>query len=379
MTIPSSPKITRRNFIKLLLAAGGGLLTAELLNVINSRRPSNISTTHPEYNDQIKNIIFFIQENHTFDSLFANFPGANGKSAGLSCTDSLRRDPPHKHRDAFQPDGATTDEARCSYTESDAPNYWKIARAFTLCDNFFSDVRGPSHPNYLMMIAGQSPIVDAPSPSDVCPDFCLDIDALPNRLDSHSLSWRDYGGIFTSTKNLVGRPEIMDFHDEQFFIDAEAGTLPNVAWLNSGFLHESYSKSGHPPSSLCVGENYAVKVLNAVMSSPQWPSTALFLVWDDWGGFYDHVDPPVVEKWKDGTPFRYGHRVPCIVVSPYARTGYVSHTMHSFVSLLRFAETIFDLEPLTERDANASDLLDCFDFTQPALSTTHLEVRECSS
>ena len=369
----TSPKITRRNFIKLLLTAGAGLLTVELLDALNS----TFQLSHTTAATPIKNIIIFIQENHTFDSLFANFPGANGKSAGLVCPDSLLRDPPHKHSDAFQPDGATTHEAECSYGEFDEPNYWKVARAFTLCDNFFSDVRGPSHPNYLMMIAGQSSIVDLPTSSDVCPDFCLDIEVLPNRLDAYGLSWRDYGGIFTSIKSLVGRPEIMDFRDDQFFVDAAAGTLPNAAWLNSGFLHESYAKSGHPPSSLCVGENYAVKVLNAVMSGPQWPATALFLVWDDWGGFYDHVNPPVVERWNDGTPFRYGHRVPCIVVSPYARAGYVSHLLHSYVSLLRFAETIFGLEPLTQRDANASDMFDCFDFTQPSLPSLLVEEREC--
>ena len=169
----------------------------------------------------------------------------------------------------------------------------------------------------------------------------------------------------------------MDFRDEQFFEDAMAGTLPNVAWLNSGFLHDSYAKSGHPPSSLCVGENYAVSVLNAVMSGPQWGTTALFLVWDEWGGFYDHVEPLTVEKWKDGTPFRYGRRVPCIAISPFARSGYVSQPFHSHVSLLRFAETIFNLEPLTERDAHADDMLDCFDFEQTPMSPISLIPREC--
>jgi phospholipase C len=113
------------------------------------------------------------------------------------------------------------------------------------------------------------------------------------------------------------------------------------------------------------------------MNSPQWGTTVLFLVWDDWGGFYDHVDPPVVEQWKDGTPYRYGHRVPCIVISPYARSGYVSHTLHSHVSLLHFAETIFRLEPLTKRDAEASDMLDCFDFDQSALPPLQLVPRQC--
>jgi phospholipase C len=211
----------------------------------------------------------------------------------------------------------------------------------------------------------------------VCPEFCFDYPVLPNQLDERGLSWRDYGGIFTSIKSLVGRPEVMDFEDEQFFSDAASGTLPNVAWLNSGFLTDSYIKSGHPPASICGGENYAVQVLNAVMNGPQWNSTALFLVWDDWGGFYDHVEPPVVEEWQDGTPFRYGYRVPCLAISPYARPGYVSHATHSLTSLLRFTEAIFDLDPLTERDASASTLLDCFDFTQAPNPPLSLFARDC--
>lgn len=375
-------KLTRRDFLKLLLATGGGLLTARLLHVARSTDTLSFVPSQRSkpgiYSDKIKNIIFFIQENHSFDSLFAGFPEANSKFAKQECPDALRKDPPHEHVNALRSDGATSEEASCFYTEAQAPNYWRAARAFTLCDHYFSDVRGPSHPNYLMMTAGQSPILNTPFSSDVCPDFCLDIPVLPNRLDTAGLTWRDYGGIFTDIKSLAGRPEIMDYHAEKFFEDAASGTLPNVAWLNSGFLVDGDAKSGHPPASLCRGENYAVSVLNAVMNSPQWLSTALFLVWDDWGGFYEHVEPPVVERWKDGTPFRYGHRVPCVVISPFARSGFVSQTLHSHVSLLHFAETIFNLKPLTERDANASDMLDCFDFDQRALPPLPLTSRECA-
>jgi phospholipase C len=204
MTETLSTGITRRNFLKILVAAGAGVVATGVLNTLRASVP--ISTP-------IKNVIFFIQENHSFDSLFAGFPGANGKNAGQRCADALGRDPPHKHADAFEPDGATTEEARCSYQEADAPNYWKTARTFTLCDNYFSDVRGPSHPNFLMMTSGQSPIIDPPPP-DVCPEFCLDNEVLANRLDEAGLTWRDYGGILTSTRSLVGRPEIMDFRDE---------------------------------------------------------------------------------------------------------------------------------------------------------------------
>ena len=398
--------ISRREFLRLSLLSGAGLLSAcgprlpsptpwpttgatHTPTLLPSSTPLPTATPTPppiptltpspipSPSDLINNIVIFIQENHTFDSLFAGFPGADGEYAGTDCLDALPGDPPHQHIDALTPGGATTKAARCSYTEADAPNYWKVARAFTLCDRFFSDVRGPSHPNYFMLMAAQSPIVNTPFPTDLCPDFCWDIPTLPNRLDERGLTWRDYGGLFTDIQSLYRRPEVMDRRDEQFFVDAEAGTLPNVAWLNSGFLVDGDAKSGHPPASLCSGENYAVKVLNAAMNSPQWRSMALFLVWDDWGGFYDHVEPPVVETWTDGTPFRYGFRVPGIVVSPYARPGYVSHELHSLVSLLRFAETIFSLEPLTERDAQATDMLDCFDFKQPPLPPLTLTPRDC--
>jgi phospholipase C len=128
-----------------------------------------------------------------------------------------------------------------------------------------------------------------------------------------------------------------------------------------------------------AAENYAVEVINAVMQGPQWNSTALFLVWDDWGGFFDHVEPPTVEMWSDGTPLRYGFRVPCLLISPYARRGYISHELHSFVSILHFIETIFDLLALTERDAQASTMLDCFDFAQPPRSPLQFTLRTCSA
>lgn len=325
----------------------------------------------------IKNVVVFIQENHTFDSLFAGFPGANSRYAGKDCTDALPADPPHQHRDALTPEGATTDASRCSYPEAAAPNYWKLARNFTLCDNFFSDVRGPSHPNYFMMMAAQTPIVNTPSPTDECPDFCYDIPTIANRLDEKHIAWRDYAGMFTDIKSLVGREEVKDNDDASFFRDAQNGTLPPVSWLNSGFLEEGDEKSGHPIAGLCDGENYAVKVLNAVMQGPQWDSTALFLVWDDWGGFYDHIAPPIVERWSDGTPLRYGFRVPCILVSPFARRHFISHTLSSFVSILHFIETLFSLKPLTVRDASASTMLDCFDFAQAPTPPLELTPRAC--
>jgi phospholipase C len=340
--------------------------------------PTQTPLPTPTAVNPIRHVVVFIQENHTFDSMFAGFPGANSHAAVNNCHDALSADPPHQHEDALRPNGATSAEANCSYTEAQEPNYWKIARAFTLCDNFFSDVRGPSHPNYLMMMAAQSPILNTPR-IDLCPDFCLDIPTVPQRLDTRGLTWRDYGGLFTDIKGLDGRSEVINDPnaDLLFFRDAQQGTLPDVAWLNSDFLNDGDNKSGHPIGSLCAAENYAVKVLTAVMNGPQWNSTAVFLFMDDWGGFYDHVAPPIVERAADGTPFRYGFRVPCIVISPYARSGYVSHQLTSFVSVDRFIETMFGLVPLTFRDAQANPMLDCFDFNQKPLPPLPLTLREC--
>lgn len=110
--------------------------------------PPASATAPATVRDRIQNVVIFIQENHTFDSLFAGFPGADGVDSGQPCPDALPADPPHQHADALRATSNTTAAARCTYTEAMAPNYWKLARAFTLCDSYFTDVRGPSHPNF---------------------------------------------------------------------------------------------------------------------------------------------------------------------------------------------------------------------------------------
>ena len=107
--------------------------------------------------------------------------------------------------------------------------------------------------------------------------------------------------------------------------------------------------------------------MQAVVSSGLWPQAAIFITWDDWGGWWDHITPPEVEKWTDGTQFRYGGRVGCLVLSPYARSGYMSHALHSHVRLLKFCERNFGLPPLNARTTAADGMEDCFDFKQEPL------------
>ncbi len=122
---------------------------------------------------------------------------------------------------------------------------------------------------------------------------------------------------------------------------------------------------------MCEGENWTVEILNALQQSPYWDETAVVLTWDDFGGFYDHVAPPHVDLYG------LGPRVPTIVISPWARPGYVDSRTYEFSSVLKFIETVFDLPALTERDRRSSDMLDAFDFLQRPLDPLILEPREC--
>jgi phospholipase C len=117
-----------------------------------------------------------------------------------------------------------------------------------------------------------------------------------------------------------------------------------------------------PRASLATGRPVCRGV-----SAGLWPKAAVFITWDDWGGCWDYVTPPEVEKWTDGTQLRYGGRVGCLVLSPYAKKGYVSRVLHSHVSLVRFGEDNFGLEPLNDRTKSADGMDDCFDFTQQPL------------
>jgi phospholipase C len=167
----------------------------------------------------------------------------------------------------------------------------------------------------------------------------------------------------------------------QYFADAAAGTLPQVAFVDPLFVGSSNTENDeHPTSNIQVGQEFVSRVVNALLASPQWPRSALFLTYDEHGGFYDHVRPrpaclpdgipPLLEAGDDPGAFdRYGFRVPMVVVSPFARSRYVSHRVYDHTSILRFIETRFDLPALTRRDANADPLLRMFDFRQPPFAT----------
>ena len=369
----------------------------------------------------IDHIVFIVKENRTFDNYFGTFSGADGERFGTLSTGAVIRlghtpdrtphDIGHSWQDALTaihggrmdrfdkiPGGDDHGEllAYTQLTEADIPNYFRYARAFVLADRMFSSLSGPSFPNHLYTVGAQSGgAINNPTGGWGCDDDtstvetlnsqgtivqqppCFDFTTLTDRLDQAGVSWKYYApgptepGYIWSALNAIRHIRMTSLwnrhvvSETKFVEDAVNGRLPAVSWLVSGTASE------HPPESTCVGENWTVDQLNAVMRGPDWDTTAVFLTWDDFGGFYDHVPPPVVDS------FGLGPRVPLLIVSPYARPGYISHTQYEFSSLLRFAEERFGLASLTTRDFLTNDMFDSFDFQQRPLPPLLLSKHSC--
>ena len=297
------------------------------------------------------------------------------------------------------------------------PSYWAYARNFVLQDHMFEPNWGWSLPAHLWLVSGWSARCSDPYAASTCttnldgprdgPSATLrrhphgplygwtDLTYLLHR---YRVTWASYvqrgappdcltGPIscYTSLKgtNTPGfwdpLPNFTDVRQDRqqaasqeplsrFLAAAKRGTLPNVSWVTP-----DWADSDHPGASIAQGQAWVTKLVNAVMKSPDWKSSAIFLAWDDWGGFYDHVSPPVVDSQG------YGLRVPALVISPYAKKGFVDHQPLSFDAYLKFIEDDFlggrRLDPKTdgrpdrrpdvrENESILGDLASDFDFTQ---------------
>ncbi|MGA8492261.1 MAG: alkaline phosphatase family protein [Terriglobales bacterium] len=379
---------------------------------------------------KIQHVVFIIKENRSFDHYFGQFPGADGATTGKISTGQtipLWRSPditPHDQDHTRQGflnlvDGGKMDRfdlihktnengefmSYVQMTPADIPNYWTYAQKFVLADHMFASMDGASFPNHLYTIAANGAgTLEIPTGGDggkgswgcdagskvtvpvmagngaisnVFP--CFDIQTMADTLNNKGVSWKYYAppegdrGYVMSTYDAInhirnsGQWETNVVPPTQFAIDAQNGQLPAVSWIVAG------AESEHPPASTCDGENWSVEQINAIMQGPidQWNSTVVFLVWDDWGGFYDHVYPPTKDR------FGLGIRVPAVIISPYAIAGKVSHTFYEFSSVLKFMEEAFGLPPLTKRDANANDMTDSFNFNQTPIPPFVLTPRAC--
>ncbi|MBA3431286.1 MAG: hypothetical protein H0U16_07380 [Actinobacteria bacterium] len=319
-----------------------------------------------------------------------------------------------------------------SFTRQGIPKYWSYADRFTLGDRMFSSMYGPTFPEHLYTVGAQASDVvgnkqkiDGDSPSGYCDDShefanafrslsdegerltqaerddvmkaeeqadiekimrfwrlvraCFNFEVLQDRLNEQNISWRYYvedGSWFNALLAIkhirfskYWGPNVVP--PDRFLPDVANGRLKRVSWLvpGTGF-------NEHPGgASVCEGENWTVRHVNAIMRSKFWKDTAIFIVWDDFGGFYDHVPPPHYDHMG------LGPRVPLLVISPWARKGYVDSTEYEFSSVLKFIETIHGLEPMTQRDRQADPMLGAFDFeSEPDFEERKLilDQRDCS-
>ena len=369
---------------------------------------------------KIQHVVYIIQENKTFDSYFGTYPGADGFPSSLLNASSPSPYLPH-HVSSEVPPSLTNAWAAAHeawdngkmdrfinaqsgnaqtmgyYDRSNIPYYWDYADHYVLADHFFSSLMGPTFPNHLYIASGRSGPVTGMSSYDFVTNgsitgnlggslpydqLKLTWATLAQELTLTNTSWAWYTGenpsaatawnVLPAFSYFQNNPAQLSQHvksTQSFASDIQAGKLGAISWITPGeWTPPTYPSecagigtSEHPPDRVDCGMDYVAYLVNTVMKSSYWNSTAIVIAWDDWGGLYDHVAPPQVDQYG------LGFRVPVLVVSPWVKPHYIDHTQYGFGSLLKFAETTFNLPSLGARDVNASSMMSMFDFGQAPL------------
>jgi phospholipase C len=409
--------ITRRSLLKGGLAGAGLTVAGPALRGLAGPSPDLLGPGDRPYPDrpagtetipQIQHVVVLMMENHSFDNHLGALrrPGVDGLTfrhgtatnsnpsptgpvrstpAPSSCQANYRIsqswDASHRSWNYGANDGFVAEcgpESMHYYTAEQFPFYYGLASVFPVCDRYFSSVMAQTYPNRRFLIAGSAfgqtsdPL---PSPSDPNPRPS-GFGTVFDMLNAFGITWKDY---FADLPTAGLFPYVVEENPGsvvpigEFFADCAAGTLPSFSLVDP----ESFEGSEENPQDAQSGAYYAYRVIDAVMSSPAWSSTVLILTFDEHGGYYDHV-PPQPAVRPDGIPpavgtdtygdlYTYtGFRVPTVVVSPWARANYVSHTVYDHTSVLRLLETKWNLPALSYRDANAHNMLDCLDLRAPA-------------
>ena len=361
---------------------------------------------------QVEHIIVYMQENHSYDSYFASLPRGDGLLKGGKGTPAawnLDKDgtkvvsfhqadtckvitgdhgwnATHTSVNGGKMDGfvkASGQHVMGYYDQTNLPFYHGLAMTFPLCDRWFASVPGPTHPNRRYLIAGTSSGLINTDVGKVMQNPVAANGTIFDRLDAHGITWKDYaidvGDVFLYPGKDLGaflsstQDNRASFAD--FMADCRNGSLPAVSFIGPGTA-EQYDEGSQDSRN---GEAYSAAIVNAVMDSPLWEKSAIFISYDEHGGAYDHVPPPAAIAPDDVAPMtapgdaagtfnQYGVRVPAMVVSPFSKKNYVSHTVRDHTAVLKFLETKWNLGALTLRDANADNLMDCFDFSKTSFA-----------
>ena len=423
------PSIFALPVVAVLTACAGGSTT---LPSSSTQIPATNDFAGASMHKYIKHVVIIVQENRSFENLFAGFPGADAPMSGymhdgtkvaLQPIGWKMQDPGHSYDDSvmeydngkmdrFDLDpiptgtGSTTPMGALAYSylsRNSVKPYWAMAKRYVLADRMFPSIHGGSYTGHLTLIAGMASLsnssseidwpsqepwgCDAPAGTKTVtlsssgaensngPFPCFtQFKSLADSLDAAHVTWRHYGPLVTSTNDAARDWTAFDSMKDvrygpdwnkhiitppqQFLTDAANGKLAGVTWIVPDFLW-----SDHPFSTgtEVYGPSWVASIVNAIGATQKWRSTAIVVVWDDWGGFYDNVAPPQLDYRG------LGIRVPCLIISPYVRP-HVQHTTYEFGSIVKFVEQVFGLPPLGTpaegyTDTRAASLSDSFDFT----------------
>jgi phospholipase C len=406
--------LRRREFLQRTavtagLAAGlGTVLTPDTLVAEAARRERRQQIPAPR-NLPIDTFVVLMMENRSFDHYLGWLDGADGRQAGLSYvnrngqTQSTHRLTPdyqgcaHPDPDHGWDDGRThvnggkmdgflkskeNDEFAIGYyAENDLPFIGHAAKAFTTYDRFFCSILASTYPNREYMHAAQSyGRMDNALPEAGFNDQGFPDSTIFAALEAKGISNRYFFNDLPVSA-LWGQDGLKrSGRVEEYYARAAAGSLPALSFVDPSFANEGGGTSGdeHPHGDVRAGQAFMSDVVHAFMESPQWKRGALFIVYDEWGGFFDHVRPPRVPDNRNDRDVnkdfgRMGIRIPAIAVSPYARRGFVSHQTFGFESILKMIEYRFGLKPLTRRDAHAQNIVKSFDWrSKPKLDPPSL-------
>jgi phospholipase C len=457
-------------------AAGAGSLAGAFLSGCGAASKIANAVSGCAKITDIDHVVILIQENRSFDHYFGSYEGVRGFNeqsaafqqpypgntsnapAGVllpfhlditktnaACTHDISHDwvPQHQSWNNGAQDGFVTSRIPINatdavmtmgyYTRADLPYYYAAADAFTLCDNFFCPVMGPSDPNRLYSMAASldpdgthgGPLLET-LPFNARQPFYgkLTLTTMPEQLKARGISWKVYSTPDQSVANGAFSDDILgyfkSFQDSSsdlyhnaftpqfptdFVSDATTGNLPQVSWILASILD-----SDHPPAPATFGENTLSLIVQSLMANPAvWAKTVLFVTYDENGGFFDHVPPPTAPPGTPGEwvtapsvphasaeggiagPIGLGFRVPTMIISPFSRGGFVSSGLFDHTSILRFLETRFGAEVpnlSAWRRQTVGDMTSAFNFAKPDYSIPSLpsttaalqnELTECLS
>ena len=381
--------LNRRDFVAHMAVAAG----AGVLGCTDSSGPDPEPTP-----GTLDHIIVVTMENRSFDHLLGWVPGADGKQAGLSYLDKGGAAQPTHHltkfdscefadpNHSFQGGRQEYNNGACDgwlrtdgndlyaigyFVGADLPFLGRAAPEWLVLDRYFTPIMGPTFPNRVVSLAGATDRLSNTLVASTLPTIW-------DRLFAAGRTGLNYGTALTSSSLWGTRYSSIMKPIGQFFSDAAAGTLPNLAFVDpelTGNLLNSY----HPKEDIRNAEAFMASIYKAVTTSPVWNKSLLIFTFDEWGGFYDHVPPsaapiPQIERDIGNTDGLRGFRIPTVLVSPFVKRRSVSSKVYDHASVLKMIETRWNLQPLTVRDAEANNLMDEIDLNIAVIAAPTIDM-----